>query len=197
MRDYLDIITAAAHTPLRALVAVVLQTIPVLNIFFIGYLMRIARHAEEPVSFAGWERPGTLFVDGLRFIGVCLLFMLPFLLISFILWAVIGGGETFLWWIFPSLYLFVFFYLMPSILVHESRGPLQSFSLGMIRDSLHVHYLLHWFIIMAAGFIFNIIISVLSQLAGILVILGFVVSTYLLLCTASVFSHLIPGSQTK
>lgn len=142
----------------KILIGGLLMFIPIVNLFALGYLYRFASgiHASGRIKLPSWDNWGQLFLDGLIFLGVILLYgFIPFLIgwgLSLIIVMITFG---FLGW-FPLIPLSIVAVVVPSLIlggilpIMDGKG-----FLALLRSGTHLKSLLKgWKLLLLANLTF-------------------------------------------
>ena len=166
----------------RFLLACVFNVIPIVNFIAIGYVLETMRlFSKEPDSqrLPEWKSIGQLFVTGAKLVLVCMAWLLPILVVIMIgyflpdlimvvmVLAVIVGGLV--------------YYLIPSILIHESQGFGKSFGKSTFRFSMTGNYLKQVMLVSVV----NVPFAMLGQVVELTLVFSM---TLLLLCMSRGFA---------
>lgn len=175
----------------KSLIGAVVNMVPILNFAWIGYLIKIIRNVEtDGKLLPEWDDFGDKFMDGLKVFIAYFLYTLPAsILITigalvFIVPAAVQNDQDLQAILFGAislgflllcavitLYLLVFSFLVPAIVINYSRnGTFRScFEVGKIIGIVKRNfglYITAWLFAMLAGFAGSAVISVVGMLLG-------------------------------
>lgn len=183
----------------KLLIGILLGIVPIVNFFVSGYVVRTAKNAmEKDSSLPEWQNWGELFVNGLLYMVIGLLYMLPALVVGIVsLWPVLPsmissytsqmmpnaaqmpditqmmaggmvGGLALM-----ALLVLAAAYILPSAILHfANNGFGAAFKLGnVLSNAFTGRYFLAWLV-------FALYSSALSGLLSRLPYVGFVGSAF-------------------
>ena len=187
----------------KLLLAAVFAAIPIVNFLYAGYLVNLVRNVtnREAEPLPDWDKFGEKFIKGLV-IGVAgLIYGLPALILSLIIvsaWfiPVFGGSEdvqTTLVAItsglglvlacFIVIYLLVYSFIYPAIVLHYSREESfgSCFQIGRIFGIITRNmgnYLTAWLISIVFLIVFSFLMSIVTVVLNIIPCVGWIISLF-------------------
>ena len=164
------------------IVGLVLSFIPIINFFFLGYVLENIRAVLKRKDMPAWEDWGKKFVDGLKYFAAGIVYMIiPLILIAYgtyktikpILYggtitSILSAGTTTLIGLLLAL-VFGYFFAAAIIRMAEKDRLGAAFELGEIaKKALTVNYFLYWLIAVIIGGIITAILKFIPVIGGII-----------------------------